>query len=86
MAAEEAEREGGALRRREEPAERGARKKPGSLNRSALPLNRRGPAAAGAIGQLLVFPGQSRLPGKEGVQMDRPTATTGGEPGEPKEK
>lgn len=40
MAAEEAEREGGALRRREEPAAHGARKEPGNLNRSALPLDR----------------------------------------------
>lgn len=74
MAAEEAEREGGALRRREEPAAHRARKEPGSLNRSALPLDRRFPAAYVTIGQLLVFPGQSRLTGRGGVQMDGPTA------------
>lgn len=36
MAAEEAEREGGALRRREEPAAHSARKEPGNFNRSGL--------------------------------------------------
>lgn len=72
MAAEESEREGGALRRREEPAAQSARKEPGNFNRSGLASRSPFPTTYVTIGQLLLFPAQSPLSGKGGVRRAVP--------------